>query len=285
MPYPQIISIPNNPALEGMAEVLPDITYANEGGVERKLSLLLPWSQEGQPRPRRPLIVFVQGSAWTTPNPNYQLPQLARYAQFGNVVATLGHRDSTQGHPFPAYLQDVKTAIRFLRAHQAELGIDPERVCLFGTSSGGNAALLAALTPNDPRYETAEWHEQSSAVNCVISCFGPTDMRALAHGHVEQFAQDPAFSGLLGERTAEEVIKLMSPILEIGPGKTVPPVLLAYGDADELVPFYQGESMYRALIDQGYNARLIRVIGAPHEGSFWSARLFGLFADFLRENL
>ncbi len=285
MPYPEIISIPNNPDLEGMAEVMPDITYAMEGGLERKLTLLLPWAHPDLPRHRRPLIVFVQGSAWTTPDINFQLPQLARLAQMGRVVATITHRDNTQGHAFPAYLQDVKTAIRFLRAHAAELGIDPERVCLFGTSSGGNAALLAALTPNDPRYETGEWHEQSSAVSCVICCFAPTDMGAMAHGQVERFAQDPSFSGLLGPHKPEDVLRGMSPILEIRPGKTVPPVLLAYGDADEVVPFYQGEAMYRALIDQGYNARLIRVIGAPHEGSFWSPRLFGLFADFLRENL
>lgn len=285
MPYPQIISIPNNPELNGMAEVLPDLVYASEGRTERTLTVLLPWGEEDQPRPRRPLIVFVQGSTWTTPNRNYQLPQLARYAQYGHVVATIGHRDSTQGHPFPAYLQDVKTAIRFLRAHQAQLGIDPERICLFGTSSGGNAALLAALTPNDPRYETAEWADQSSAVSCAICCFAPTDMRALTNGQVEQFAQNPVFSGLLGSNTPEEVLRGMSPILEIGTGTQAPPILLAYGDADELVPFYQGEAMYRALVDQGCLARLIRVIGAPHEGSFWSNRLFGLFADFLREHL
>ena len=80
-------------------------------------------------------------------------------------------------------------------------------------------------------------------------------------------------------------MKAMSPIAEIQPGRDYPPILLAQGDADELVPFSQSENMYHALLDAGYSARLIRVIGAPHEGSFWSNRLFGLIADFLRETL
>lgn len=285
MQYPEIISIPNNPDLRGMAGVIPNITYSTMHGEELKLSLVLPWMVEGQPLPRRPLIVFVQGSGWTTPDLNWQLPQLGRYAQFGHVVATVGHRDSTKGHPFPAYLQDVKTAIRYLRAHADTYGIDPERICLFGTSSGGNTALLCGLTANDPRYETQEYADQSSAVRCVVSCFGPTDMSALIHGHEEEFRQNPVYAGLLGGHKVEDVIRAMSPILEVLPGKEYPPFLLAGGDQDELVPFYQAEAMYRQLLDLGYQAQLIKVIGAPHEGSFWSNRLYGLIADFLRDNL
>ncbi|MCB8600020.1 alpha/beta hydrolase, partial [Blautia sp. DFI.9.9] len=69
------------------------------------------------------------------------------------IVATVQHRSALDGHAFPAFLQDVKTAIRYLRAHAAEYQIDPDRVGIWGTSSGANAALLTALTPNDPRYE------------------------------------------------------------------------------------------------------------------------------------
>ncbi|MHC1786762.1 MAG: prolyl oligopeptidase family serine peptidase [Christensenellales bacterium] len=285
MRYPEIISIPANPSLRGMAEVLGDITYSTATGQDLKLSVILPWSVEGQPLPRRPLIVFVQGSAWTSPNINYQLPQLSRYAQFGNVAATLTHRDSTRGNPFPAYLQDVKTAIRFLRANAALFGIDPGRVCIFGTSSGGNAALLVGLTADDPRYKTEEHQEQSDAVQAVISCFGPTDVSALVAGHEAEFAASPIYTGLLAGHSLQEVLRQMSPIEEIKPGRAYPPILLAAGDADQVVPFLQSEQMFHALIDAGADARLVKVIGAPHEGSFWSNRLHGLLADFLRETL
>lgn len=285
MSYPAIISIPSNPDLRGMAEVLPDIVYSTATGTELRLSLVLPWHHEDRPRPRLPLIVFVQGSAWTFPNIYYQLPQLGRYAQFGHVVATVTHRDSTRGNPFPAYLQDVKTAIRFLRANADSYGIDGERVCIFGTSSGGNTALLVGLTADDPRYETAEHADQSDAVRCVIACFGPTDLHAFSRGSREEILENPIFAGLLGGQALEDVLRGMSPISEIVSGKAYPPMLLAAGDADDVVPYEQNERMFHALTDAGVDARLIRVIGAPHEGSFWSNRLHGLFADFLREKL
>jgi acetyl esterase/lipase len=285
MHYPEIISIPNNPALRAMAEVLPDVVYSTAAGEDLTLRLIVPWAQDGQALPRRPLIVFVQGSAWTTPNLNYQLPQLARYAQFGHVVATLTHRDSTQGNAFPSYLQDVKTAIRFLRANADIYGIDEDRVCIFGTSSGGNTALLVGLTANDPRYETDEYNSYSDAVSTVISCFGPADLSILAAGHEEEWADNPTFSGLMTGKSPKEVMVGMSPLLEIKPGQAYPPFLLAHGDADDVVPFSQSENMFRALVAAGVDARLIKVIGAPHEGNFWSNRLFGLMADFLRETL
>ncbi|NLD34608.1 MAG: alpha/beta hydrolase, partial [Clostridiales bacterium] len=97
MQYPEIISIPNNPSLRGQAGVVPDVVYSTATGQELKLTLLMPWAVEGEPLPRRPLIVFVQGSGWKSPDIHYQLPQLARYAQFGHIVATVTHRDSTQG--------------------------------------------------------------------------------------------------------------------------------------------------------------------------------------------
>ena len=286
MQYPPIISIPNNPSLHGMAGVIPDVVYSTARGMDLKLSLILPWHEEETPPAKRPLIVFVQGSGWTSPDISYQLPQLGRYAQFGHAVATVTHRSSKEGHPFPAYLQDVKTAIRFLRAHADEYGLDTERICIFGTSSGGNTALLVGLTPNDPRYETEEYADQSSAVKTVISCFGPTDLQALVGNNVNTFLYNPDFSGLLPAGwEPEKLLTAMSPIAEIIPGCDYPPILLAQGDADELVPFSQSESMYHALLDAGCSARLIRVLGAPHEGSFWSNRLFGLIADFLRETL
>ena len=232
------------------------------------------------------MIVFVQGSTWTTPNLEWQVPQLGRYAQNGYAVATVSHRSSVDGHAFPAYLQDVKTALRFLRANAEAFGLDKERFALFGTSSGGNAALLAALTPGDPRYQTGEFADESDAVRCVIACFAPTDLTAYEHASgAKEFQESPVYAGLVGKQNPLDVMRGMSPILEIRPGREYPAMLLANGDQDELVPFFQAEAMYREMLDHGYKAQLIKVIGAPHEGSFWSERLHGLFSDFLRDNL
>ena len=283
MAIAEMITIDNNPSLAGMAGLEQNIVYSQLTG--QTLTLIRPWQQEGEAPAKRPLIVFLQGSAWTSPDLNYEIPQLSRYAQKGYAVATLTHRSSSQGHPFPAYLQDTKAAIRFLRANAERFGIDPERVAMFGTSSGGNTALLVGLTGDDPRYRTEEHAGFSDAVKTVIACFAPCDIPAMVMEQYRMMAQHPAFEGLIGKADPQDVARAMSPILEIRKDKKCPPVLLAHGDADELVPFDQSEKMYHALKRSGHQAHLIRVRNAPHEGSFWSGQLHEIIYQYLQETL
>lgn len=77
---------------------------------------------------------------------------------------------------FPAYLEDVKAAIRYLRANARQWHVDPDRLGIWGTSSGGNTSLLVGLTADDPRYEDGTNVDESDAVKYVVSCFPPTDM-------------------------------------------------------------------------------------------------------------
>lgn len=283
MAIAEMITLDNNPSLAGMAGLEQNIVYSQQTG--QTLTLIRPWQREGEAPAKRPLIVFLQGSAWTSPDLNYEIPQLSRYAQKGYAVATLTHRSSSQGHPFPAYLQDTKAAIRFLRANAERFGIDPERVAMFGTSSGGNTALLVGLTGDDPRYRTEEHAGFSDAVKTVIACFAPCDIPAMVMEQYRMMAQHPAFEGLIGKSDPQYVARAMSPILEIRKDKKCPPVLLAHGDADELVPFDQSEKMYHALKRSGHQAHLIRVRNAPHEGSFWSGQLHEIIYQYLQETL
>ena len=72
-----IIKLPSNPSWEGMAEVFPDVIFSRVGGEELKMQIIAPWwNREGKEVPKYPLVVFVQGSAWTFPGVWYQIPQL-----------------------------------------------------------------------------------------------------------------------------------------------------------------------------------------------------------------
>lgn len=278
-----------NPEMEGFAEVLPDIVYSTATGQELKLTVIAPWrdrEKESAP-PKRPLIVFVQGSAFTFPNIHYELPQLSRYAQQGYVVATVTHRNCLEGHPFPAYLQDVKTAIRFLRKSAGEFGIDPGRVGIWGTSSGGCAALLVGLTAGDPEYDTGEHADYSDEVKCVVDCFGPTELTSLYETVKQTGAQEfiDIFLGLMGGTENPDLLRASSPIHRVLPGKAYPPFLLIHGDADTLVPYEQSLRMYEALAQAGCSAEMVCVENGPHEGSFWSWELHGYIMDFFKRNL
>ena len=231
------------------------------------------------------MLVFVQGSAWTTPDFGYELPQLARFAAAGFTVATVGHRNYTQGHPFPAFLQDVKCAIRYLRSHAEEYGIDPARVSIWGTSSGGNTALLVGVTEGDSRYETEEYAGVSDAVNAVVSCFGPTDMYALSRRFFADPEINPMATALAGSTdlsAVRQMLQDMSPVSYVTPDKHFPPILLLNGTGDDVVPHSQMEIMYDALKSIDADVTAYYVDGAEHEGNFWTDRVKQIILDFLK---
>jgi acetyl esterase/lipase len=278
--------IPNNPHYSGMATAVADIPFFCQGH-QRLLTLAVPYSIHSQTLPAPfPLLVFLQGSAWTTPNRYAQLPQLFRYAQSGMAVASIEHRDCTRGHPFPAYLQDAKCAIRFLRSESEQFNLDPDRVGFLGTSSGGNTALLVGLTGDDPRYETEDYQEYSSSVKAVCDCFGPTDLPVIEQ---QGSPVDEELMGIMlaviGNESQDEVLQSMSPIYEVRDGMHYPSFLLVHGDRDELVPFCQSQQMHARLLEAGADSKLVKVAGAEHEGTFWSDQVHGMIYDFFREHL
>jgi acetyl esterase/lipase len=288
MAYKEIRVIKNNPALKGMASMVPDVVFSTAQGPVLKMQILKPWVQASGEQPKYPLIVFVQGSAWTFPDVYFEIPQLAQFAREGYVVATLTHRNCLEGHPFPAYLQDVKTGIRFLRKHAGEYQIDPDRVGIWGTSSGGNTALLVGLTGDDPRYKTEEYPEYSDAVKTVVECFGPADLTEMFQNiaYLDEEAKR-IFEGLRGGNSKEDLerVKEMSPVNQIREGKECPPFLILHGNQDDAVDYSQGETMYHRLSDAGIDVSMICVEGAPHEGSFWSNELFGLIREYIDRTL
>lgn len=283
--YPEIKCLTRNPAQAGLWREVRDIVYSTATGEDLKLDLLLPWSLDDPaiPKEKLPALVFVQGSAWTTPNRGKEIPQLSMLARRGYIVATVGHRDATKGHPFPCYLQDVKCAIRFLRAHADEYNIDGERVAIWGTSSGGNTALLAALTADDPRYETEEYAGFSDAVKAAVSCFGPTDLFDIAGRN----RQNPDFDLLMGYMFGTDPAKWemgmreMSPLYHVEEGKVYPPFLLFHGTADSVVDYSEMVSFYHRLLDSGADVAAYQIENGVHEGNFWNLEIFDIVREFL----
>lgn len=276
---PEILHLPADPQMEKLAEITMNVEFSPAQGL--KCAILSPWYKpEGT---SFPAIVFVQGSAWTFPNIGYEIPQLAWYAQHGYVVMTVTHRNREEGHPFPAFLQDVKCAIRYLRAHAEKYHVDKERIAIWGTSSGGNTSMLVHLTGDDPRYRTDEWAEESDAVCCAVECFGPSEMVSLFHYDGRRV---PMLEQLRGELTIEELAKVMSPYYQIQEGKKYPPILMLHGNADPVVDYEsQGVRMYERYLEYGVDAKMICIDGAPHEGPFWSTAVHEHVMAFLDEHL
>jgi len=256
---------------------LPDVVYAQDGGIERRLQIITP-STEGN---RFPLVVFVQGSAWHKQNLYMAIPSLSHLAAKGYVIASVEIRD-TGIAPFPAALEDVKTAIRYMRAHAGSYGVDPARVAVWGDSSGGHLALMTGLTTGE--YTTGQYPEQSDAVSAVVSYYGVTDLIRLGRYNsiVDHDAADSPEGLLIGGAVPEhqEAARKASPLHQ-DLDRPLPPFLLLHGDSDSVVHINQSIEMYKALRAHGHNAAFYKVMGAEHGIGCWHPRVLEVTEQFL----
>jgi acetyl esterase/lipase len=170
----------------------------------------------------------------------------------GFTVFAVRHGSSPR-YPMSAILADLRRAVRFIRQHAGEYGVDPNRIGVFGESAGGQLALLLGTTADagDPSASDAVLRE-SSRVAAVVAFFPPTDLSRWENRRVS-----PATAALTEAEAAE-----FSPIRFVSPGDA--PSLIVHGDADTTVPMVEGETMHAALTKAGVPASFIRIEGARH---------------------
>src|SRR5687768_225158 len=149
----------------------PDITYATVAGEDLKLNLSKPKDAKGP----RPCVLVIHGGAWRAGHRNGHNDITWNMANRGFVSATLSYRFCSR-HPFPAQVQDVKAATRFLRANAQQFGIDPKQFGAVGFSAGAHLSMmLGTMDKEDGLDDVGEHTDQSSKVQAVVAFFGPTD--------------------------------------------------------------------------------------------------------------
>jgi len=233
--------------------VLRDIEFARREGHPLLLDLYLP-ADPGSPPP---LVIWVHGGGWSLGDRRF-CPDLHRwFASSGIAMASIDYRLSGQA-PFPAPLEDVRTAIRWLRETSELYGFDRDAVGLWGASAGAHLAALAALTAKDPE----------DAVQAVVDGYAPTDLSRLHEGArpggLIHDCDDSAEAQLLGGRPSEvpEQARAASPLTHVSPD--APPFLILHGEADVIVPARQSELLYEALAACGCEATLCSIEGLDH---------------------
>ena len=170
----------------------------------------------------------------------------------GFTVFAVRHGSSPR-YPLSAIVSDVRRAVRFIRLHAGEYGVDANRIGVYGGSAGGQLALLLGTTADsgDPSASDAVLRE-SSRVAAVVANFPPTDLVRFVN---RRFV--PALAALTEAEAAR-----YSPIRFVSPGAA--PSLIVHGDADEAVPIIEGETMHEALMKAGVPASFMRIAGAGH---------------------
>jgi len=243
-------------------EFLPDVAYGKGGEKSLKLDILRPKKAPAQPMP---VVVYIHGGAWKGGN-KAGMPLLCnRLAQQGYFCVSVEYRFSQEA-VFPAQIEDCKCAIRYLRAHAKQYNINPDRIGAWGHSAGGHLVALLGTAGDAKDLEgKGGYEDQSSRIQCVIDCFGPTDFTFIPRGleGVKEQMTGPV-AQLLGGPVSENAEKAAkaSPITYVS--KDDPPILIMHGDEDHTVPISQSERFYDALKKAGVDATLHVVKGAGH---------------------
>lgn len=222
--------------------VSADVTYSTIPGYR---PLILDLYRPVERSTALPLIIYVHGGGWM----NGHTRQSGAFSDFtavladlsarGYVVASLEYRLSKEA-PFPAAIDDVRTAMRFLKGNAARYGIDPRRVAIWGGSAGGQLAALAALDcGREPSGEDKSHAEQSDCVQAAVGWYGVYDFSTMPQSAIPR-AENAYLDCEKGACPADRVAAA-SPAAHVDAKD--PPMLLIHGAQDKVVPASQSREL------------------------------------------
>ena len=247
-------------AKESLIQVEYDVVYGEAGGQE----LLLDVYRPAGPQKIRPAVILVHGGGWSGGDKkDFTKDEVSFYAKQSYVCFNINYRLATKdSNKYPAQLDDVQRAVRWIRSKAVQYGIDPKRIGAFGGSAGGH--LVALLGTRDTRDNSDPTLAQySSRVTCVVDLAGPKDLTVRLP--VEPVDVESLVVNFLGKPRSEasDSYREASPLFSVDK-KTVP-FLILHGTEDALVPLDQSERFYEALHKVGVEASLIKLEGEGHE--------------------
>ena len=239
-------------AAAAQAGPMSDIEFSRPGGVPLALDAFVP--EGGGPFPACILVHgggFTKGDKRTFITPLFEPLGRAGFAWF-----SIDYR-LAPAHRFPACVEDVEAAIRWVKAHAAEYRVDPARIALIGESAGGHLVSLAGTRA-----------DAGTRVAAVVPFYAPHDLES----RVRAAATVPAWmEGLFGLTETNEatwkVLRAASPHHHVRPG--LAPYLLIHGTKDDKVPFQQSVAFQAKMKAAGNACDLVVIEGGAHGMGGW----------------
>jgi alpha-L-fucosidase 2 len=240
------------------AALTKDIEYANADGESLRLDAFVP---DG-PGPFA-AVILVHGGGWNSgdkaggPNRALIAPMEDPLAHAGFAWFSINYRLAPK-HPYPACIDDVETAIRWVKAHAAAYRVDPSRLAIAGESAGGHLAALAAVRANP-----------STRVAAVVVFYGRVDMLADTRNQNGRLVGNLAqlFGTTQLTASTRDVLRSASSLYQVRPG--LPPFLLLHGTKDGQVPYQESIKMRAKLQAAGVPCELITIPNGPHGMFAW----------------
>ena len=259
-----------------------DVTYCTMNNLPQKMDIYYPSS--GGPWP---VLMYVHGGSW------YQGDKAEGEGwrgmnEQGFLVVSVNYRLGDYQTKFPAMIEDVKCAVRYLRAHASDYNVDPDHIGAIGASAGGHLVALLGTADQSAGWDVGEYLEQSSRVQAVISMAGIADFTSNIPSGLNGSIYY-AFGKLAGKDTPENVT--VSPITYITSDD--PPFLILHGDRDGVVPLEQAKILNQKLTEANVSNKFVIVEGGDHglqsptggETNPSAAAINQLIMEFLEANL
>lgn len=275
-PEAQVIDVP---VVQGRIDAISGIVYSQvfeRGRSVRglKMTLFVPRTKE-----KKPAVLYFPGGGFTSADHEKFLEMRYALARAGYAVAACEYR--AVPNKFPALLEDAKAAVRWMRAHASEFGVDADRIGLLGDSAGGYVVQMAGATNGEKNWDVGDFKEVSSDVQAVVSIYGISDLTTIGEGignenvHASAAVTEalllngPAFKDFAGAsvNADPQKAKAASPIGHVD--GTEPPFLLMHGSGDKVVSPLQSKKMFEALQNKKVEAEYVLVRGAGHGDLLW----------------
>ena len=252
---------------EDQITIVSNLSY-RDGCKACILDLAMPKQPAEKPRPA---IVVIHGGGWIEGDKssfsvfkNRPPGNIIEFARLGFVAMTINYRLSREA-PFPAALDDCRTAVRWLRAHAREYQVDPERIGAWGNSAGGHLALLLAMMPKEPLAAGESYADQSNQVQSAVSDSGPIDLVWQTEHKQLTTVVEKFLGGPLDEKSMS-AYKRASPSSYVS--EKLPPLMFIYGEVDGQVDVRTADELVAALSRAGHHdvsyIRLANVDHCPH---------------------
>jgi acetyl esterase/lipase len=240
------------------AGVQRGVVYCTNAGVP--LSMDIYPSQVGTAP--TPAVLYVHGGGWEHGSAslggiNASIEQML--TQRGILVAAVNYRLAPQ-YLWPAQIDDVKCAVRYLRANAHQYGIDPTRIGAWGGSAGGHLVSMLGTAGPNAGFDTGQYSQQSSSLQAVVDMFGPADLTAGGWGPAATSVIEQVFGVAPGQDNA--ALAQASPVTYIQPND--PPFLIFQGTRDAVVPPSQSQQLASRLQAAGVSATLVMVRNGGH---------------------
>lgn len=277
------------------AERSSGFNYTEQGNTQLNLTIIEPKIHFGAPESEMeavhkwPCVVYIQGSAFHKQWIWNNISRHIRLAEKGYMVAIVEYRPSEIA-PFPAQVEDAKTAIRFLKKNADKYNIDIEHMAIAGDSSGGHTALIAGFS-DDEAPDTELYEKYSAKVNCIIDVYGPTVFSLMNYYESSQNHYDPESpEGFeIGKKNVlkhPELVEPTIPMNYLSEEKDTPPTLIIHGGRDMLVPFSQSCMLYEHMKQLKKNVEFYKIDDANHGClGFDNDVVLNIVLDFLEKNI